>query len=184
MSIFPIVSNGLKKTPFWQQTLMGVQCILGTPIFSPDVVQWAQFYNVLDSHTTPGTHLRNWHCQKKNSFLSKIILIHDFQKKNNLFHLNSIHCRHRHQCYNYRHRSTMKTEVLASVRNSRRTLHLTAEKRSLLSKFDSWFLVNTIIHSIITLFTSFFLIILFTLYTLHYNYSILTLQNLQFTTQY
>ena len=60
--------------------------------------------------------------------------IHDFRKQNNLFHLNSIRCNHRHRCYNYRRHTTTKTEVFALVRNSHRTLQLTVEKHSFLSK--------------------------------------------------
>jgi len=54
----------------------------------------------------------------------------------NSFHLNSIRCKHRHRCYNYidRRRSTTKTEIFASVRNSHRTLQLAAEKHSFHSK--------------------------------------------------
>ena len=41
-----------------------------------------------------------------------------------------------HRCYNYRHRSTTKSEVFASVRNSHMTSQLAAEEHSFLLKWQ------------------------------------------------
>jgi len=78
----------------------------------------------------------NFSPARRRTLFSFKIPIHDFHEQNNLFHLNSIRCKDRHQCYYYlyRRRSTTKTEVFSSRRNSHRTSELTAEKHSFLSK--------------------------------------------------
>ena len=63
-----------------------------------------------------------------------------FSRKNNSFHLNSIRCRLRHRCRNYRRGTTTKTQVFTSVQNSHRTLQLAVEKHSFLSK--CWFTIS------------------------------------------
>ena len=57
----------------------------------------------------------------------------DFHEQNNSFHLNSIHCKDRHQCYNYIGSTTI-TVVFASRRNCHTTSQLAAKKHSFLSK--------------------------------------------------
>ena len=100
--------------------------------------------------TEPPSKLRNW--RRRKSFFSFKIPTYNFHPQNNLFHLNSmIRCKHSHRCYNYRHRSTTKSQVFASVRNSHRTSQPAAEKHSVLPKTDnSRFLTNTIIRSTLT----------------------------------
>ena len=71
--------------------------------------------------TEPPSKLRNWRRRKK--LLSFKISIHDFHELNTVFYLSPIRCKYRHQCYNYRRRSTAKINVFASVRNSRFLMH-------------------------------------------------------------
>ena len=66
---------------------------------------------------------------------------------------NSIHCKHCYQCFNYSHR--MKFEVFASVRNSHRASQLAAKNIPFFQNDNLTFLMNTIIRSILTLFTSY-----------------------------
>ena len=95
--------------------------------------------------TEPPSKLLKWHYQKKRSFK---IAIRDFHEQNTVFHLSSIHCRHRHRCYNYRRRSTTKIKVFTSMRNSHRTWLWT---RCWKANADLWFLMNRITRSISTL---------------------------------
>ena len=90
-----------------------------------------QSFRALDSHRTA---IKTSELARQKKFFAFKTPIHDFRKQNNLFHLNSIRCNHRHRCYNYRRHTTTKTEVFALVRNSHRTLQLTVEKHSFLSK--------------------------------------------------
>ena len=48
----------------------------------------------------------------------------------------------------------MTTQVFASVWDCHRTLQLAIEKHSFFQNADSWSLMNTVTHSIVTLFTS------------------------------
>ena len=60
----------------------------------------------------------------------------------------------RHRCHNYRHGTTTKTQVFASGQNSQRTLQLTVKNILFFQNADSQFLMNAVICSILTLFTS------------------------------
>ena len=91
-----------------------------------------QSFHAVDSHRTA---IKTSELARQKTFFAFKIQIHDICEQNNSFHLNSIHCNHRHKCYNYKRHTTTKSEVLASVRNSHRTLQLTVEKHSFLSKW-------------------------------------------------
>ena len=95
--------------------------------------------------TEPLSIPRKRHHRKKLSFK---IPIHDFHEQNTVFHLSSIRCRHRHRCYDYRRRSTMKIKVFGSMRNSHRTWLWTHRRKT---NADLRFLMNKRICSILTL---------------------------------
>ena len=90
-----------------------------------------QSFRALDSYRTA---IKTSELARQKTLFAFKIPIHDFRKQNNLFHVNSIHCNHRHRCYNYRRHTTMKMEVFALRRNSHRTLPLAIEKHSFVSK--------------------------------------------------
>ena len=84
---------------------------------------------------------------EKHSFLSNLPIFR---------HLNSICCKHSAVGINviiyYRRRTTTKTEVFPSVRIFQRTLELALLNIPFFQNANSWSLMNTIIHSILTLF--------------------------------
>ena len=103
-----------------------------------------QGFRVLDAHRTVKTS----ELAHQKTFFAFKIPTHDFHKENNWFRLNSIHCNHRHRRYNYRRRTITKTEELTELYNS------PSENIPFFQNANSRFLVNTIIRSILTLFTS------------------------------
>ena len=105
----------------------------------------------LNGQLTATKFLHPWFSQKccqnlrtgarQKNILFFLITIHDFHEQNYLFrHLNSICCKLIHWCYNYKHCTTTKTKVFASVRSCHRTLQLAVAKHSFLSK--CWFVIS------------------------------------------
>ena len=70
---------------------------------------------------------------RRRTFFSFKIPIHDFNKENNLLHLNSIGCKDRHRCYNYIG-AAQQRKLKFSFPGGHRIFQLAAEKDSFLSK--------------------------------------------------
>ena len=128
-------------------------CVAGSMLWKNN---WqVQSFRTLDSHrtTVKTSELAHRKTLNKYSFSFKIP-ISDFHEQNHLFHLNSIHCKHRHQCHNYRRGTITKTQfslpckILTELRNS------PSKNIPFFQNADSRFLMNTVIHSILTSFTS------------------------------
>ena len=110
-------------------------CVVGSMLWMNN---WqVQSFRTLDSHRTA---IKTSELARRKTLFSFKIPIHNFHE-NNSFHLNSIRCKLRHRCHDYRRRTTTKTQVFASVQNSYRTSQLVVEMHSFLSK--CWF---TIFH--------------------------------------
>ena len=112
-----------------------------------------QSFRALDSLRT-AVKTSELACRKTLMFIFFQIPICDFHEQNHLFHLNSIRCKHRHQCHNYRRGTTTKTQfslpckILTELRNS------PSKNIPFFQNADSRFLTNTVIRSILTSFTS------------------------------
>ena len=103
----------------------------------------------LDSHRTA---FKTSELVPRKTFFSFKIPIHNFQEKKWFVPLNSICCKHSDRCHNYRCGTTTKTQDYASVPDS----HRTHPQKTFLffQNADSQFLMNTVVCSILTLFTS------------------------------
>ena len=87
--------------------------------------------------------------------------IHDFHEQStcNSFRHYTVHCKYsyfRHRCNNFRGRTTTKTGIFTYVRISLRTSvgNLPSQNIPFFQNADSRFLMNTVIRSILTLFTN------------------------------
>ena len=110
-------------------------CVAGS---MPWMNNWQlESFRTLDSHRTTikTSELASW---KTFTFFQNTHL--QFSQVNNLFHLNSMRCKLRHRCHNYRRGTITKTPFFTSVQNSHRTLQLAVEKHSFLSK--CWFTMS------------------------------------------
>ena len=109
--------------------------------------------------------LRPWFSKNRRQNLEtgateKLLPSHDFHEHNNYsFRHNYIHWRRRHRCYNYKHRTTTKTKVFAREKFSQiftDVITITGHHKTFpfFQNAASQFLMNTIIRSILTLFTN------------------------------
>ena len=110
-------------------------CVTGSMLWMNN---WqVQSFHALDSQWTT---VKTSELALQKTFFSFKIPIHNFHEWHNLFHLNSVHCKHRHWCLYYRSGKTTETQVFTSVKNSYRTLQLAVEKHFSLSK--CWFMIS------------------------------------------